>query len=191
MSHPYLFEDENENIYDINEKLYISCFSYTSDKENAYAWWKIYGSKTKFRMIIDVKDFIKSIISILDNSKNIEIYIGSLDYYKNIYLEENKNEWDFFNKRNDFKFENELRFMLKVNDNIGNDDEVIKIINVNRLPVLCSVTLQDLSIYKNINTDIFDEDNNNNVIFHPYDKTLLDKDKNAMISILNKLKKDI
>ncbi|CRF32781.1 hypothetical protein BRSU_1020 [Brachyspira suanatina] len=30
MSHPYLFEDENENQYDINNKLYISCFSYST-----------------------------------------------------------------------------------------------------------------------------------------------------------------
>lgn len=76
MSHPYLFEDDNENKYGINNKLYISCFSYSIGIKNAYAWWKIYGNKTKFRMTIDIKDFIKSIISIL-NDNNVEIYIGS------------------------------------------------------------------------------------------------------------------
>lgn len=194
MSHPYLFEDENENQYDINNKLYISCFSYTSDKENEYAWWKIYGSKTKFRMIINVADFIKSITSILDNNKNIEIYIGSLDYEndKNTYIEENKNEWDFFYKRKDFKFENELRIMLKINFIIEDNDEIIKIINKNGLPILCTVKLQDLSIYKNINIDEKNYENNkDNAIFHPYDKTLLDKDKKAMLNILKQLKNNI
>lgn len=192
MSHPYLFEDENENQYDINNKLYISCFSYTSDKKNAYAWWKIYGSKTKFRIIIDINDFIKSIISILENNKDIAIYIGSLEYKKDIKMEENKNEWDFFKKRNDFEFENELRVMLKINSKIEDDDEIIKISDVNGLPILCSIKLQDLSIYKNINTDEKNFKNNeDNAIFHPYDKTLLDKDKKAMLSILNQLKNNI
>ncbi|ADK31470.1 hypothetical protein [Brachyspira pilosicoli] len=195
MSHPYLFEDENENQYDINNKLYISCFSYTSDKKNAYAWWKIYGSKTKFRIIIDINDFIKSIISILENNKDIAIYIGSLEYKKNsnyIKMGKNKNEWDFFKKRNDFEFENELRVMLKINSKIEDDDKIIKISDVNGLPILCSIKLQDLSIYKNINTDEKScKNNEDNAIFHPYDKTLLDKDKKAMLSILNQLKNNI
>lgn len=52
MSHPYLFEDEFENQYPIDKNLYISCFSYTVGKENAYAWWKLYGNKTKFRLTV-------------------------------------------------------------------------------------------------------------------------------------------
>ena len=161
MSHPYLFEDDNENQYDINNKLYISCFSYSTGIKNAYAWWKIYGNKTKFRMTIDIKDFIKSIISILDDN-NVEIYIGSLEY-KLESLEENKIEWDFFNKRDDFYFENELRLMIKINSEIQNtDSDSIKIENIKGLPILCSFPIKELDMYKNMSTDEKD------IIFHPY-----------------------
>lgn len=201
MSHPYLFEDGLENQYSINEKIYISCFSYSTGNENSYAWWNIYGkSKTKFRMTIDIKDFIKSIISLLEynrvkikNNKrrkeyienNIEIYLGSLNY-KYIDKIKNENESDFFDKKNDFKFENELRLMVKINNEIKNTDyNPIKTYNIKGLPVLCSFPIKKLDIYKNMST------NKDDIIFHPYDKTLLDKDKEAMLNILNQLKNNI
>ncbi|WP_239649082.1 hypothetical protein [Brachyspira hyodysenteriae] len=186
MSHPYLFEDDNENQYDIKNKLYISCFSYSIGNENAYAWWKIYGSKTKFRMTIDIKDFIKSIMSILYNH-NVEIYLGSLYYMdKEKIKSKNENVWDFFDKRNDFKFENELRLIIEINNEIKNTDSgSIKIENIKGLPILCSFPIKELDMYKNMSTDEKD------IIFHPYDKTLLYKDKKAMLSILEELKSKI
>lgn len=186
MSHPYLFEYDNENQYDIKNKLYISCFSYSIGNENAYAWWKIYGSKTKFRMTIDIKDFIKSIMSILYNH-NVEIYLGSLYYMdKEKIKSKNENVWDFFDKRNDFKFENELRLIIEINNEIKNTDSgSIKIENIKGLPILCSFPIKELDMYKNMSTDEKD------IIFHPYDKTLLYKDKKAMLSILEELKSKI
>lgn len=172
MSHPYLFEDDNENVYSINERLYISCFSYTTANTNAYAWWKIYGSKTKFRMTIDIRSFINSVISILDNN-NFEIYLGSLEYKQDL-QEENKVDWDFFDKREDFMFENELRLMVRIKNNFDNNNAI----HINGLPVLCKFTLSNFDIYKNMSLKKKD------IIFHPYDKTLLEKDKKAMLSIL-------
>ncbi|WP_157159627.1 hypothetical protein [Brachyspira pilosicoli] len=168
MSHPYLFDDDIENVYPINNNLYISCFSYSTGNENAYAWWKLYGGKNKFRITVDIESFINSIISIFEEDNTIDIYIGSLDYKKdapNVIID----EWGFFNKRIDFQFENELRVMVKVN-NI--DDNRIKL--VNGLPVLYKFTMKDTSIYKNMSLEY------RSVIFHPYEKTLLDKDKEAM-----------
>ena len=175
MSHPYLFEDEFENQYPIDKNLYISCFSYTVGKENAYAWWKLYGNKTKFRLTVKIEYFIDSIISILDKNSNedIELYIGSLDYKDDI--SNNENEWDFFDKRKDFNFETELRIMVKVNTP---SDEKIKY--VNGLPVLYKLNIGNMSIYKNMSV------NHNDIIFHPYDKTLLCKDKEAMLKIIKK-----
>ena len=152
-------------------------------------------------MIIDIKDFMKSIISLLEYDKikiknknrkriyilnNIEIYLGSLDYkdrYKIKNKIKNENVWDFFDKRNDFKFEKELRLMIKINSEIKNtDSNPIKIYNINGLPVLGSFPIKELDMYKNMSID------KDNIIFNPYDKTLLDKDKEAMLNILKELK---
>ena len=149
MSHPYCFEDKIENQYDINEKLYISCWSFTAKRENAYAWWKLYGKhKNSFRSIITLRSLIISMISILDNYQNSTLYIGNIDYNKLGSIDDaykHKSEVDFFNKREDFKFENELRIMMKI------DEELL--------------------------------------LFNPYDLTLLEKDKKAMIQILKKQNK--
>ncbi|WP_416487690.1 hypothetical protein [Brachyspira hyodysenteriae] len=94
--------------------------------------------------------------------------------------------WDFFDKRNDFKFENELRLIIEINNEIKNTDSgSIKIENIKGLPILCSFPIKELDMYKNMSTDEKD------IIFHPYDKTLLYKDKKAMLSILEELKSKI
>ena len=46
MSHQYIFEDEKESIYGLENKVYMVCFSNTTGKENAYTWWNIYGMTT-------------------------------------------------------------------------------------------------------------------------------------------------
>ncbi|MEI0611871.1 hypothetical protein [Brachyspira pilosicoli] len=181
LSHPYLFEDELENNYSTNKKLFISCFSYSTGHQNAYAWWKIYGSRTKFRMTVDIESFLRSIISILRNQNNIEIYLGSIEYLMEhqINRKKNTNEWDFFEKRNDFEFENELRVMIKIISNTNKS----KVDVVKGLPVLGRFKLDNFDIYKNMSTNMKD------IIFHPYDKTLLKKDKIAMKLQISKYKK--
>lgn len=181
LSHPYLFEDELENNYSTNKKLFISCFSYSTGHQNAYAWWKIYGSRTKFRMTVDIESFLRSIISILRNQNNIEIYLGSIEYLMDhqINRKKNTNEWDFFEKRNDFEFENELRVMIKIISNTKKS----KVDILKGLPVLGRFKLDNFDIYKNMSINMKD------IIFHPYDKTLLKKDKIAMKLQISKYKK--
>lgn len=76
--------------------------------------------------------------------------------------------------------------MIKINGEIQNtDSDSIKIKDIKGLPILCSFPIKELDMYKNMSTD---EDD---IIFHPYDKTLLYKDKKAMLSILEELKSKI
>lgn len=69
MSHPYIFEDKNECLYSLDKKVYMACFSKTIDKDNAYAWWKIYGitpddnlENIKVRIIFNKRDLLKNIL---------------------------------------------------------------------------------------------------------------------------------
>ena len=186
MSHPYCFEDKIENQYDINEKLYISCWSFTAKRENAYAWWKLYGKhKNSFRSIITLRSLIISMISILDNYKHSTLYIGNIDYNKLGSIDDaykHKSEIDFFNKREDFKFENELRIMMKI-DKSGETDKENSVIYENHLPVRYSFPLTKIDMYRDIKLD------EELLLFNPYDLTLLEKDKKAMIQILKKQNK--
>lgn len=105
ISHPYNFEDKNESIYEFFNKVYVGCFSKTIDKENAYAWWKIYGDTSddilkniKVRILFNKRKLLKSILSLKDET--FEYYFGDIEYIKS--KENNKEIKDFFEKSNDF-----------------------------------------------------------------------------------------
>lgn len=123
MSHPYIFEDEKESIYGLENKVYMACFSNTTGKENAYAWWNIYGMTTddsldniKVRIIFNKKDLLKNIL--LKKDKNFAYYFGNIKY-KGDKKENNKEVKDFFKKSNSFQFEDEFRVLIEY---IGTDE---------------------------------------------------------------------
>ena len=117
MSHPYLFEDINENRYGLDKKIFISCFSKTTDLKNSYANWKIYGQtiddkneNIKVRILINKRKLIKNIL--INKNKDFIYYFGDLQYSEN-YITPNKNIKDFFYKNNAFEFENEFRVLIE------------------------------------------------------------------------------
>ncbi|MEI0531369.1 hypothetical protein R4I97_07400 [Brachyspira pilosicoli] len=177
ISHPYNFEDNNENMYSLDEKVYMCCFSNTVDSENSYANWKIYGTSysddvdnIKVRILVNKKDLIKNILKIKDD--NYIYYFGNILYDK---LKDPKNVnqhiYDFFIKNDAFKFENEFRVLIecvnKDDSNILRNDNDIP--NFLRLPI-CNI------LYKNITL-------NNESSFNPY-RNILDKDKEAIKFLL-------
>lgn len=130
MSHPYIFEDKKESIYGLENKVYMLCFSNTTGKENAYAWWNIYGKtpddsldNIKVRIIFNKRDLLKNIL--LKKDKNFAYYFGDIKYIKEKKedeekKEENENIKDFFEKNDSFQFENEFRVLIEY---IGTDEE--------------------------------------------------------------------
>ena len=127
MSHPYIFEDKNECLYSLDKKVYMACFSKTIDKDNAYAWWKIYGitpddnlENIKVRIIFNKRDLLKNIL--LKKDKNFEYYFGDIKYIGDK-KEKNDDIKDFFEKSTSFKFEREFRILIKYIgiDEIPND----------------------------------------------------------------------
>ncbi len=99
------------------------CFSNTTGKENAYAWWNIYGMTTgdsldniKVRIIFNKKDLLKNIL--LKKDKNFEYYFGYIKYIKDK-KEKNENIKDFFEKDKSFQFEDEFRVLIEY---IGTDE---------------------------------------------------------------------
>ena len=151
ISHPYNFEDKNESIYEFFNKVYVGCFSKTIDKENAYAWWKIYGDTSddilkniKVRILFNKRKLLKSILSLKDET--FEYYFGDIEYIKS--KENNKEIKDFFEKSNDFQFENEFRIIIKCKNE--NDNRIIK--DNNDIPNLLGLPLNP-KIYKYINLE--------------------------------------
>lgn len=123
MSHPYIFEDEKESIYGLENKVYMVCFSNTTGKKNAYAWWNIYGMTTddsldniKVRIIFNKKDLLKNIL--LKKDKNFAYYFGDIQYIEDK-KEKNGDIKDFFEKDKSFQFEDEFRVLIEY---IGTDE---------------------------------------------------------------------
>lgn len=179
--HPYNFEDKNECIYEFFNKVYIGCFSKTIDRENAYAWWKIYGTitddsldniKIKVRIIFNKRELLKNILSLKD--ENFEYYFGDIEYIKD--KENNKEIKDFFEKSNSFQFENEFRIIIKCKDE--NDSRIIK--DDNDIPNLLGLPLNP-KIYKDINLE--DE--------YSFDEGLDERYKNTARYLLKKTQEKI
>lgn len=175
ISHPYVFEDKNECLYNLENKTYIACFSNTTDNKNAYAWWKIYGitpddnlHNIKVRMLISKRDLLKNIL--LKKDKNFEYYFGYIKYIKDK-KEKNENIKDFFEKSNSFQFEKEFRVL--VDCKCRNDNRIKR--DCNNIPYLLELPINS-EVYKNITID-------NELSFDPY-KNLEDKHKNMVKYLL-------
>lgn len=175
ISHPYVFEDKNEYLYNLENKTYIACFSNTTDNKNAYAWWKIYGitpddnlHNIKVRMLISKRDLLKNIL--LKKDKNFEYYFGYIKYIKDK-KEKNENIKDFFEKSNSFQFEKEFRVL--VDCKCRNDNRIKR--DCNNIPYLLELPINS-EVYKNITID-------NELSFDPY-KNLEDKHKNMVKYLL-------
>lgn len=175
ISHPYVFEDKNECLYNLENKTYIACFSNTTDNKNAYAWWKIYGitpddnlHNIKVRMLISKRDLLKNIL--LKKDKNFEYYFGYIKYIKDK-KEKNENIKDFFEKSNSFQFEKEFRVL--VDCKCRNDYRIKR--DCNNIPYLLELPINS-EVYKNITID-------NELSFDPY-KNLEDKHKNVVKYLL-------
>ncbi|PLV58578.1 hypothetical protein [Brachyspira pilosicoli] len=117
ISHPYKFEDINENKYGLDKKIFISCFNKTTDLKNSYANWKIYGKTVddknkniKVKILINKRKLIKNIL--INKNKDFIYYFGDIQYSEN-YITPNKNIKDFFYKNNAFEFENEFRVLIE------------------------------------------------------------------------------
>ena len=170
--HPYCFEDNLENNWSlVNNPIFISCWSFEQVHENSYAWWKLYGSSKKVRIEIDLEKALKSLIRKLNTGD--KLYIGSLDY-KKIHRTEHTKEWEYFEKKTDFKFESEFRIMIKPSNVTILDNT--KILDLHSYPVKVEKTF-----YKGLKLDYEDP---KQVHFHPYESTLSKKDKKAMSEIL-------
>lgn len=175
MSHPYIFEDKNECLYSLDKKVYMACFSKTIDKDNAYAWWKIYGITTdnsldniKVRIIFNKRDLLKNIL--LKKDKNFEYYFGDIKYIGDK-KEKNDDIKDFFEKSTSFKFEREFRILIKY---IGIDEIPNDKYN-DKYKIFFKLDL-DNKLYKSITLD-------NELYFDPY-RNLEDKHKDAIKHIL-------
>ena len=175
MSHPYIFEDKNECLYSLDKKVYMACFSKTIDKDNAYAWWKIYGitpdnslENIKVRIIFNKRDLLKNIL--LKKDKNFEYYFGDMKYIGDK-KEKNDDIKDFFEKSTSFKFEREFRILIKY---IGTD-EIPNNKYSDKYKIFFKLDL-DNKLYKSITLD-------NELYFDPY-RNLEDKHKDAIKHIL-------
>ena len=175
MSHPYIFEDKNECLYSLDKKVYMACFSKTIDKDNAYAWWKIYGitpddnlENIKVRIIFNKRDLLKNIL--LKKDKNFEYYFGDIKYIGDK-KEKNDDIKDFFEKSTSFKFEREFRILIKY---IGIDEIPNDKYN-DKYKIFFKLDL-DNKLYKSITLD-------NKLSFDPY-RNLEGKHKEAIKHIL-------
>ena len=175
MSHPYIFEDKNECLYSLDKKVYMACFSKTIDKDNAYAWWKIYGitpdnslENIKVRIIFNKRDLLKNIL--LKKDKNFEYYFGDMKYIGDK-KEKNDDIKDFFEKSTSFKFEREFRILIKY---IGTD-EIPNNKYSDKYKIFFKLDL-DNKLYKSITLE-------NELYFDPY-RNLEDKHKDAIKHIL-------
>ncbi|CRF34214.1 putative uncharacterized protein [Brachyspira suanatina] len=154
-SHPYTYEDHNEKLYDINSKIYISCFSKTVNTNNVYAMWKIYGYTEnddiiKVRITFNKRILIKSILERFVN--NAVYYIGDIEYDPNKNITNvNDDIKDFFYKSDAFQFENEFRILVDCNNvqYIDRNTEFEKDI-VKDMPVYLQLPISK-EIYKTIN----------------------------------------
>ena len=180
MSHPYLFEDINENRYGLDKKIFISCFSKTTDLKNSYANWKIYGQTVddkneniKVRILINKRKLIKNIL--INKNKDFIYYFGDLQYSEN-YITPNKNIKDFFYKNNAFEFENEFRVLIECKNK---SDLRIKNDYRNK-PCLLELPICK-KMYNNIELNI-------KFSFNPY-KSINRKIKNELYFILSCAKK--
>lgn len=124
MSHPYIFEDEKESIYGLENKVYMVCFSNTTGKENAYTWWNIYGMTTddsldniKVRIIFNKKDLLKNIL--LKKIKILHIILEIYNIKQEIKKKKNGDIKDFFEKYKSFQFEDEFKVLIEY---IGTDE---------------------------------------------------------------------
>ncbi|MGL5721271.1 MAG: hypothetical protein ACRCY4_02565 [Brevinema sp.] len=181
MSHPHCFEDPIENQYPIDKPLYISCWSFSEGRNNAYAWWKLYGnSKKSFRSTIPITSLIKSAVSLLEKCPNSTLYLGSIEY--NLENQEyHQNSEDFFKKRSDFKFENEFRVMIDIHKD---DISKVKFLEENYINKRCSFDISELNIYKDIDL----RDTLDSPKFSPFIIDILDKDKKAMLKVIEREK---
>lgn len=175
MSHPYNFEDINENKYSLDEKIFISCFSKTINLKNTYANWKIYGQtdndefdNIKVKILINKRKLIKNIL--INKNEDFIYYFGDIQYSEDC-ITPNKNIKDFFYKNNAFEFENEFRVLIECK----NKDDNNILVNNNGIPNFLKLPICDL-LYKDIALDDLNS-------FNPY-RNILDKDKEAIKFLL-------
>lgn len=114
----------------LKKSTYISCWS--SEQNETYPLWKIYSD---YRSSIAIKSTVGDLIDSISNEDEIQ-YIGSIKYrnFDEVYKFNGNTFQIFFEKRNYFKFEKEVRLITELS--YKNDQELLKLplgttINVN------------------------------------------------------------